>query len=350
MDTKLKRRIAIGAAGLAVLAGGGIAYAATQNSGAADRQAILNDAAKRLNVSPQQLQSALQGAYSDQIDKAVAAGRITQAQADKLKQALKDNGVPLAPRPGRGGGLFFGHRAFGVGGPFLGGLDAAAKYLGLSRSALVSQLRSGKSLADVAKAQGKTVDGLESEIKNSVKAQLDKAVTAKRITADQEQQILSKLDAAISTVVEGKLPKFAGGPLPGGVFRFGLGGPVAGGLDAAAKYLGLSRSDLVSQLRSGKSLADIAKAHGKTAGGLESAIRFAVKARLDKAVTAKRITSSEEQAILSKLDAAISSLVQSGAGVWAGPRHGFFVPPPPPTAPGAPKNGSSLTVPQVTTS
>ena len=70
MDAKLKRKVAIGAAGLAVVASGGIAYAATQDPGAADRQAILSDAAKRLNVSPDQLNSALQGAYSDQIDKA----------------------------------------------------------------------------------------------------------------------------------------------------------------------------------------------------------------------------------------------------------------------------------------
>src|SRR5436190_1900894 len=237
MDAKLKRKVAIGAAGLAVVASGGIAYAATQDPGAADRQAILSDAAKRLNVSPDQLNSALQGAYSDQIDKALASGRITQPQADKLKQALKDNGVPFGVGT-HGGGFFFRERGFAIGGPFSGGLGAAAKYLGLSRSALASRLRSGKSLADVAKAQGKSVTGLVSAIKD------------------------------------------------------------------------------------------------------------AVKTRLDQAVAAKKITSAEEQ----ELDAAISGVVQGDAGSWAGPRHKLFVPPPAPTAPGAPKNGSSLTVPQVTMS
>ena len=75
-----------------------------------------------------------------------------------------------------------------------------------------------------------------------------------------------------------------------------------------------------------------------------------MKTRLDQAVAAKKITSAEEQAILGKLDAAISGVVQGDAGSWAGPRHKLFVPPPAPTAPGAPKNGSSLTVPQVTMS
>lgn len=349
MDAKLKRKVAIGAAGLAVVASGGIAYAATQDPGAADRQAILSDAAKRLNVSPDQLNSALQGAYSDQIDKALASGRITQPQADKLKQALKDNGVPFGVGP-HGGGFFFRERGFAIGGPFSGGLGAAAKYLGLSRSALASQLRSGKSLADVAKAQGKSVDGLVSAIKDAAKTQLDKAVAAKKITADQEQQILSKLDAGINDLVQGTFPKLGGGPFHQGGFAFGFGGPFLGGLKAAASYLGLSRGDLVSRLRSGKSLADVANAQGKSVTGLESAIKDAVKTRLDQAVAAKKITSAEEQAILGKLDAAISGVVQGDAGSWAGPRHKLFVPPPAPTAPGAPKNGSSLTVPQVTMS
>jgi lambda repressor-like predicted transcriptional regulator len=348
MDAKIKRRVAIGAAGLAVAAGGGIAYAATQSPGAADRQAILNDAAQRLNVSPDRLQSALQGAYSDQIDKALAAGRITRAQADKLKQGLKDEGVPLVP-PGAGG-FFFRERGFDVGGAFFGGLDAAAQYLGLSRSDLVAQLRSGKSLAAVARAQGKSVGGLESAIKDAVRAQLDKAVAAKKITAAQEQQMLTKIDGALGDIVQGTLPEFHGGGFVERPFAFGFGGPFLGGLNAAAKYLGMSRSDLVTQLRSGKSLADVAKAQGKSVSGLESAIKDAVKARLDKAVAAKRITSSEEQDILSKLDPAITGLVE-GDAIGAVPRHKFFLPAPPPsTAPGAPQNGSSLTIPEVSMS
>ena len=49
------------------------------------RSEYLNDVAKRLDVSPEKLSGALKGAYLDQLDKAVSDGRLTQAQADALK-------------------------------------------------------------------------------------------------------------------------------------------------------------------------------------------------------------------------------------------------------------------------
>jgi len=50
VNLRLNRPLALGAAALAAVVGGGVAYAATN---AADpRDALLNDAAKRLNVDP----------------------------------------------------------------------------------------------------------------------------------------------------------------------------------------------------------------------------------------------------------------------------------------------------------
>jgi hypothetical protein len=71
---------------LAVIAFTGGAYAAAQDSRAVGRQAFLGDAAKRLNVTPEQLESALQRAYYDQLNAAVAAGRLTPAQVDAIRR------------------------------------------------------------------------------------------------------------------------------------------------------------------------------------------------------------------------------------------------------------------------
>ena len=54
-----------------------------------------NDAAKRLDVTPAQLQAALQGAYDARIDAAVAAGKITKEQAEAMKQRSAEGGLPL---------------------------------------------------------------------------------------------------------------------------------------------------------------------------------------------------------------------------------------------------------------
>ena len=103
-----------------------------------------------------------------------------------------------------------------------------------------------------------------------------------------------------------------------------------GGLDAAASYLGLTSTKLLSDLRSGKSLAQIATAQGKTASGLESAMTAAVKTRLDKAVAAKTITSAQEQQFLSRLSAMLNAIVnRTGSGMPGGPDfHGAFARPP----------------------
>ncbi len=59
MQTSVRGRIAIAVTTLAAVAFGGGAYAATQDSGSVGRQAFVRDAAKRLNLTPEQLEAAL---------------------------------------------------------------------------------------------------------------------------------------------------------------------------------------------------------------------------------------------------------------------------------------------------
>ena len=206
-----KRKLVIGSTVLAVAAFAGGAVAATQGS-SNPRQQYLNDVAKRLNVTPAQLNSALNGAALDQLNAAVKAGKLTQAQANMLKQQF-------AQHPGAAPFFFkFGIHRVGPGGPLGLGLGravffgpnapaaAVAKYLGLTKAQLVKQLESGKSLAQIAKAQGKSTSGLEHAITAAVKTRLDKAVADKRITADQEQKLLKAMSAGIDDIVKGTPP------------------------------------------------------------------------------------------------------------------------------------------------
>ena len=218
MSSRLKPKVIAGAvAGLAV-AGAGGAYAATQlGSPRQDNQAVLNDAAKQLGVEPSALSAALKKALENRVDEAVAAGRLTKAQGDELKQRIESGDAPLFGGPGRGFG-------FHKGGPF-GGLDAAAGYLGLTEAQLRTKLESGKSLADVAKAQGKSVDGLVQTLVDAAKTKLDAAVSAGRLTQSQADSILAGLKSHVTDLVNGTAPRFGlrqglrnGGPPPDGGF------------------------------------------------------------------------------------------------------------------------------------
>ena len=191
MDRKLKLKVGAGVAAAAAVAGGGAALAADRFGSSGDSQAVVNDAAKQLGVTPSALSSALKKALENRIDAAVAAGQLTKAQGDELKQRIESGELPL----------FFGPR----GGPHehFGELDAAASYLGLTEDQLHTQLESGKSLAQVAKDRGKSVDGLVQAMVDSATKKLDAAVAAGRLTKAQEQQIVSGLKQRITDFVNG---------------------------------------------------------------------------------------------------------------------------------------------------
>ena len=201
MDGSLKRKVVAGAAAALAVGGTGAGVAATKlsHSPREESQAVVNDAAKQLGVEPSKLSAALKKAYEDRVDAAVADGSITKAEGDALKQRLESDGLPLVAPP-----LGFRHFGFHDHGP--PGLPAAAKYLGLSETQLESKLESGKTLAQVAKDEGKLVDGLVAALRTDLKQKLDQAVSDGRLTKAQEEQVLAAADQRLNDLVNGKFP------------------------------------------------------------------------------------------------------------------------------------------------
>jgi hypothetical protein len=184
------KHLATGAATLAVLAGGAAGAIAATNDDKAAEQSVLDDAAKRLGVSADDLRSALAGAEDAQLDAAVKAGKLTQAQADEIKADRKADGTVL--NLGHGGRGGHGHG----GGPRL--MDDAAKALGISTTSLFDQLRAGKTLEQVAKAKGKTLAEVKAAVKQSATNELKADLAAKKITQSQYDDAISHLDDEIA--------------------------------------------------------------------------------------------------------------------------------------------------------
>jgi transposase-like protein len=198
------RRIAAIALSGALLAGGtGAAIAAvTKDDDKKAEQAVLADAAKRLDVTPDKLRDALSAAQDAQLDQAVTDGKLTQKQADKLKAVRKQSGSVLGGPGLRGGPHPFARKMF-RGGPGLPGdpkggmISDLADALGLSEDKLFEQLRSGKSIADVAKAQGKSLDDVRASVKAATKKRLDKAVANEDLTQKQADKMLEHFSEAL---------------------------------------------------------------------------------------------------------------------------------------------------------
>jgi hypothetical protein len=193
-------------------------------------------------------------------------------------------GIGVGAATGGGGKR---HHAPGV------SLKAAAQYLQLDRAELIKDVRSGQTLAQIATARGKSVNGLEAAMVAAAKAKLDAAVTAGKLSPAQEQTKLQRVQKLVDRLVNAKLAR-----RPAGARVLGM----------AAKYIGVTPTALRAELK-GKSLAQVATAHGKTVSGLKDALLKPFKARLDKAVAAGRLNSADAQARLAKISARVDALV-----------------------------------------
>lgn len=197
----------------ASLVGGGAALAARGgDDGKKQEQAVLSDAAKRLGVSADELKSALSKAEDAQLDEAVKDGGLTQEQADEIKKHRHRSGRVLGGPGGPGG---HGGPGFGLRGPGhersggAGGvMDSVAGAIGISVPDLFSELRDGKTLEQVAKAHGKSLDDVKSAAKEALEKELDAAVKADRLTRSQADDLLERLPQLIDHLGE----RGAGGP------------------------------------------------------------------------------------------------------------------------------------------
>jgi len=84
-------------------------------------------------------------------------------------------------------------------------LDAAAKYLDLSEAELRSRLNDGKTLAQIAKDQGKTVDGLVNALVKDASDRIDAAVASGKLTKSQADDLEAGLKERMTDLVESKL-------------------------------------------------------------------------------------------------------------------------------------------------
>jgi ribosomal protein S20 len=152
--------------------------------------------ASKLGVTVETLQQDVRDALKAVVAQLLKDGKLTQTQADsantRIDKQLFDKGMF---------GPFGGGRGFGMrGGMFAGGnaeMAAAAAKLGMTTQELMTELRSGKTLADVAKEKNVTADELKAAIITAVTAQLDQAVKDGKLTQAQADQLKSRLDSQI---------------------------------------------------------------------------------------------------------------------------------------------------------
>jgi len=124
--------------------------------------------AVEIGKSQAEINAAFQRAIADTLADEVKAGHLTQTQANAIKQKLASAYMAQY-------------------------VSAAASALGLTETQLKTDLKNGQSLSQVAATQKVSEAAFRTKVIANLKPVLDKAVTDKKITAAQEQAIVSRL-------------------------------------------------------------------------------------------------------------------------------------------------------------
>ena len=199
---------------LAVALGAGGALAAVALLSDDDDDIAVVEASAELDSDGAEPPDSLDRALEFLVDQAVDAGRLTEEEGAELKERLDSRDVPFGlPRlegelfGGRVPDFFRGLRELPFVRPALD-LDVAADYLGLTRSELRDALADGRTLAEIARAEGKPVDGLVQELVDAAEERIDDAVADGRLSEERAAELKGDLEDRIEDRVDEELRRF----------------------------------------------------------------------------------------------------------------------------------------------
>jgi len=228
---------------------------------------LLGTVAKALGMNATDLQAELQAGKSVADvaqEKNVSLDTVVNAVLADIKTNLTQ---ALQAKPGAGGFFGFG-RGFGFGmmgtanAPFL---NTIAQALNMNVADLQTELRAGKSVADVAQEKNVSLDTVVNALTASLKDNLTQLLQTKPGT---------------------------GGPFGfGRGFGFGMGTMMGGAnssfLSTIAQALGMNVTDLQTELQAGKSVADVAQEKNVSLDTVVNALLANIKTNLTQALQAK---------------------------------------------------------------
>ena len=216
---------AIGGVILAGVLGAGAVMAQTPVPGTSTTgTTFLSRVAQKLGIDTPTLQNAIKTTQTEDIDAQVAAGKLTQAQADQIKQRIAN--AP-ADAPFFGGG--FGGHGRGLGGPV--NPETIATFLGVTADQFRTEMDvTGATLATVSQAHGKSRDELKAFLTTELKSHVADEVTNGQLTQAQADTRIADMTANLDQMIDATGrhggPDFGGGPRGGGADQGGYyGGP-----------------------------------------------------------------------------------------------------------------------------
>lgn len=154
----------------------------------------LNRVARILGVTTDRLTEAFKQAGRETVQQAVQEGKLTQDQANRILQRIDQGQFFVGPFFGKGGpAVHFDLRRH---------FDALAGFLGMNTADLMNELRSGKSLAQIAQEHGKSRDDLKNFLTQQFNQAIDQLVQQGRLTQDQANNAKSRFQSNLDRLID----------------------------------------------------------------------------------------------------------------------------------------------------
>jgi hypothetical protein len=185
-----------------------------------------------------------------------------------------------------------------------GGLKVAADAIGITRAQLATELKAGKSIAEVATAHDKTAQSVVDALVAAGTKRINAAKDEGKITGEQAQTALEKLPARAEQAVNAKA-----GDRKARKHRARVRRLAGGALRTAAGVINIEPKALLAELRSGKTIAEVATAKGKTPQAVIDAIVAAGSERIDTAHDNHKLTDEQAARLLDKLPGRVTKFV-----------------------------------------
>lgn len=164
-------------------------------------------------------------------------------------------------------------------------VEEAAQIIGIDQEALKTQLKSGKSIAEIAAGKGITEAALTERLMASRITKLEEGVQAGKLTRERADTIKAKLQSHISYKVKQKgLDAYEGDHA---YHKKQAGYLPHLGPEKLSSMLGISKEQLMTELKAGKSLAEIAQEKGIGKDELIRKIKDELTPALEKAIERK---------------------------------------------------------------
>jgi lambda repressor-like predicted transcriptional regulator len=199
---------------------------------------------------------------------------------------------------GRGGDFGFGMFGMKGWGGDVNIMNVVAKALGLEQTALQTELQNGKTIAQLAKEKNVSTDTIVNAIVAAYKTSLDLAVTNGYLTQTQADAILEAVRAFAPTYLDRS---------------FVSNNPMT----VIAKALGMTEADLMTAMRGGKTITQLAQEKNVSTDTIVNALVAAEKAQLDQAVADGRLTQAQADALL-KVARVMAPSYLEGTGKFGG--------------------------------